>query len=80
MTENQTTAEFLWNALRASKKKGRAAAVKKLVGDKDFMQDLFEFVILEQRKQEPSRPLGECLADSQQAAELISSKSRTYHD
>lgn len=63
MTTTQATAEVFWTAFRALKKKERGAVVERLVGDKDFMEDLYDIVLLEQRKREPSRPLEEYLAE-----------------
>ncbi len=63
MTSTQATAEVFWTAFRSLKKKDRGAVVERLIGDKDFMEDLFDLVILEQRKREPSRSLEEYLAD-----------------
>lgn len=62
MTATEATAEVFWTAFRALPKKERTAVVQKLPGDKEFMEDLIDIVLLEQRKKEPSRPLNECLA------------------
>lgn len=63
MTIAEATAEVFWAAFRALSKKEREAVLEKLLRDREFMEDLVDIVILEQRKKEPSRPLDEYLAD-----------------
>ena len=63
MTTTEATAEIFWTAFRALSRKEREAVVEKLLSDKEFMEDLIDIVIIEQRKEEPSRPLEEYLAD-----------------
>ena len=63
MTTTEATAEIFWTAFRALSRKEREAVVEKLLSDKEFMEDLTDIVIIEQRKGEPSRPLEEYLAD-----------------
>lgn len=63
MTTTEATAEIFWTAFRSLSRKEKEAIVEKLLHDKEFMEDLIDIVILEQRKKEPSRPLDEYLAD-----------------
>ena len=63
MTTTGATAEVFWTAFRSLPKKERKAVVERLIKDKEFMEDLIDIVILEQRRKEPSRPLDEYLAD-----------------
>lgn len=63
MTITEATAEVFWTAFRALPKKERGAIVEKLLRDREFVEDLIDVVILEQRQKEPSRPLDEYLAD-----------------
>lgn len=63
MTTTEATAEVFWTAFRALPKKAREAIVEKLLRDREFLEDLIDIVILEQRQKEPSRPLDEYLAD-----------------
>jgi hypothetical protein len=62
MTATKATAEVFWTAFRALPKKEREAVVKRLLGDKEFVEDLIDIVILEQRQNEPSISLDEYLA------------------
>jgi hypothetical protein len=59
MTATEATAEVYWTAFRSLSKKEREAVVERLLRDRDFMEDLIDMVILEQRKNEPSRSLDE---------------------
>jgi len=62
MTTAEATAEMFRTAFRALPKRAREAVVGKLLEDKEFMEDLIDIVILEQRRREPSIPLKEYLA------------------
>jgi len=62
-TGAEATSEVFWTAFRALPKKQRQAVVEKLLQDKEFVEDLIDAVILEQRREEPSRSLNEYLAD-----------------
>lgn len=63
MRNIQLTAEVFGTAFGALKKRERSAVVERLIGDKEFIEDLFDHIITEQRKRESSRLLEECLAD-----------------
>ena len=63
MTNAEATSEVLLTAFRALPKKAREAVVEKMLSDKEFMEDLLDTVIIEQRRKEPSRDLDEYLAD-----------------
>ncbi|MFH0871488.1 MAG: hypothetical protein V1878_03205 [bacterium] len=62
-TGAEATSEVFWTAFRALPKKQRQAVVEKLLQDKEFVEDLIHAVVLEQRREEPSRSLNEYLAD-----------------
>ena len=61
MTATEATAEVFWTAFRALSKKEKEAVVERLLRDEEFMEDLIDIVILEQRQNEPSRSLDEYL-------------------
>jgi len=63
MTTAEATAEMFWTAFHALPKKEREAVIEKLLSDKDFMEDLIDIVILEDRQKESSRSLDEYLAN-----------------
>lgn len=62
-TETTATAEVFWTAFRALSSSQREAVVARLLADQQFREDLIDLVILEQRRDEPSRPLDDYLAD-----------------
>lgn len=64
MAAAKATADVFLTAFRALPRKERETIVEGLLRDREFMEDLFDTVILEQRRKEPSRPLDEILADS----------------
>lgn len=65
ISSSEATAQVFWTAFRAMSKKEREAIVDKFLTDKEFMEDLIDTVILNQRENEPSRPLEHYLADRQ---------------
>ena len=62
MTTVEATSEVFLTAFRALPKKAREAVVEKMLSDKEFLEDLIDTVIIEQRRKEPSRNLDEYLA------------------
>lgn len=63
MNPQEATAEVFWTAFQALSADQREAVIERLVRDEQFREDLVDIVILEQRKDEPSRPLEDYLAD-----------------
>jgi len=63
MTTAEATSEVFLTAFRALPKKAREAVVEKMLGDREFLEDLIDTVIIEQRRKEPSRNLDEYLAE-----------------
>jgi len=62
MTTAEATSEVFWTAFRALPKKERGAVIEKLLKDREFVEDLIDTVLIEQRRKEPSRSLDEYLA------------------
>lgn len=44
-------------------KKERQSVIERLLRDKEFMEDLIDMAIIEQRRKEPSRPIGDYIAE-----------------
>jgi len=63
MHTTEATSEVFLTAFRALPKKTREAVVEKMLSEKEFLEDLIDTVIIEQRRKEPSRNLEEYLAD-----------------
>jgi hypothetical protein len=62
MTTIEATSEVFLTAFRALPKKTRAAVVDKMLRDKEFLEDLMDTIIIEQRRKEPSRSLEDYLS------------------
>jgi hypothetical protein len=62
MTTIEATSEVFLTAFRALPKKTRAAVVDKMLRDKEFLEDLMDTIIIEQRQKEPSRSLDDYLS------------------
>ncbi len=62
MTTIEETSEVFITAFRALPKKTREAVVGKMLSDKEFLEDLIDTVIIEQRRKEPSRDLDDYLS------------------
>ena len=62
MNTVEATSDVFLTAFRALPKKAREAVVEKMLSDEEFLEDLIDTVIIEQRRKEPSRNLDEYLA------------------
>ena len=63
MTHAEATAEVFWTAFRALSRSEQSAVLTRLLKDKRFLEDLVDTAIIEQRRNEPSRPLETYLAN-----------------
>jgi len=63
MAAREAKAEVFWMAFKGLPKKERRSIIEKMLRDKEFMKDLIDIAILEQRCKEPSRPLEDYLAE-----------------
>lgn len=64
MTTADATAEVFWTAFMAMSEDERRAFLERLVADARLREDLLDAALIEERKQEPTRPLEEVLAGS----------------
>ncbi len=62
VSTKEATSEVFLTAFRALPKKEREAVIEKMLRDKEFIEDMIDIVIIEQRRKEPSRSLDEYLA------------------
>jgi hypothetical protein len=62
MTQAQATAEVFLTAFHALPDEERLEVIKRLVKEEE-LEDLFDSAIAEERRNEPSRPIGEYLAE-----------------
>jgi len=63
MSMKEAKAEVFWMAFKGLPKKERQSVIERLLKDTEFMEDLIDIAILEQRREEPSRPLEDYLAE-----------------
>ncbi len=63
MIAEEAKAEVFWLAFKGLPKKEQHLIVQKLLQDREFVEDLLDIAIIEQRRSEPSRSLEEYLAE-----------------
>ena len=63
MITEEAKAEIFWLAFKGLPKKEQHLIVQKLLQDQEFLEDLLDIALIEQRRSEPSRPLEEYLAE-----------------
>jgi hypothetical protein len=57
MIQEEAKAEVFWLAFKGLPKKEQQLIVQKLLHDREFVEDLLDIAIIEQRRSETSRPL-----------------------
>lgn len=67
MGPKEAKAEVFWMAFKGLQKKEKQSIIERLLKDKEFMEDLIDIAILEQRSEEPTRPLEDYLAEKQKS-------------
>ena len=63
MSPTEATAAVFLTAFRALSRKERQAVLARLASDPDLREDLHDLALVTQRRDEPSRPLREYLAE-----------------
>ncbi len=63
MTAVQATAEVFLTALQALPKKEREAVLAGIADDQNFRENLLDLALIAERRNEPSRPFDEYLAE-----------------
>ncbi|NOZ06963.1 MAG: hypothetical protein GXP41_11550 [Chloroflexi bacterium] len=63
MNVSEAKAEVFWLAFKGMPKKDQNTIVQKLLTDDDFLHDFTDIRVIESRRNEPSRPLSDYLAD-----------------
>ena len=63
MNMKEAKAEVFWMAFKGLPKRERQSVIERLLKDTEFMEDLIDIAIVEQRREEPSRPLEDYLAE-----------------
>jgi hypothetical protein len=65
MITEAAKAGVFWLAFKGLPKKEQHLVVQKLLQDREFIEDLMDIALIEQRRSEPSRPLEAYLADQE---------------
>jgi hypothetical protein len=65
MVTKAVMAEAFWMAFQALSIPEQRAVIERLLQDTDFREDLMDIALIEKRRDEPSRPLREYLAERQ---------------
>ncbi len=63
MLAEEAKAEVFWLAFKGLPKREQQLVVQKLLEDQEFIEDLLDIALIEQRRSEPSRPLEDYLAE-----------------
>ncbi len=63
MSPAESVAEVFVMALKSMPKNERDAVLVRIAHDKDFYEDLIDLIEIEKRRNEPSRPFREYLAE-----------------
>jgi hypothetical protein len=65
MTEAEATAEVFWTAFKVLPRAEQQAILRRIVRDQNLRHDLIDLALIEERPDEPSRPLRDYLKDTQ---------------
>ena len=63
MTKTQATAEVFWTAFNVLPVEEKRAVIQHIIRDEDLRRDLMDLSIMEERRNEPARPLRDYLKD-----------------
>jgi hypothetical protein len=61
MTKTQATAEVFWTAFTALPAAEKSAVIQHIIRDENLRRDLMDLAIIEERRNEPERPIREYL-------------------
>ncbi len=63
MSVTEAKADVFWMAFKSLPKKEKQSVIERLLKDTEFMEDLIDIAIIEQRREEPSRLLENYLSE-----------------
>ena len=63
MTKTEATAEVFWTAFNALPPKEKRAVVQLMIRDEHLRRDLMDLALIEERRNEPERPLRDYLKE-----------------
>jgi len=65
MTEAESTAEVFWIAFKVLPRAEQQAVLRRIVRDQNLRRDLIDLALIEERRDEPARPLRDYLNEKQ---------------
>ena len=63
-TKSEATAEVFWTAFKAMSREDQRLFIQHIIADENLRRDLMDLALIEERRDEPGRPLREYLAES----------------
>ncbi len=63
MTSTQATAEVFWTAFKVLPIEEKRAVLQRIIRDENLRRDLMDLSIIEERRNEPGRPLRDYLKE-----------------
>ncbi|MBM3150949.1 MAG: hypothetical protein FJZ96_01880 [Chloroflexi bacterium] len=63
MTTTQATAEVFWTAFKVLPLEEKRAVLQRIIRDENLRRDLMDLSIIEERRNEPGRPLRDYLKE-----------------
>ena len=63
MTKTEATAEVFWTAFTVLPIEEKRAVIQRIILDEDLRRDMMDLSIIEERRNEPERPLREYLQE-----------------
>ena len=63
MTKTEATAEIFWTAFSVLPLEEKRAVIQRIIRDENLRRDLMDLSIIEERRDEPERPLREYLKE-----------------
>ncbi|OGO31112.1 MAG: hypothetical protein A2Z16_15660 [Chloroflexi bacterium RBG_16_54_18] len=65
MTEAEATAEVFWTAFKVLSRAEQQAILRRIIRDQNLRRDLIDLALIEERRDEPARPLRDYLNENQ---------------
>jgi len=65
MTKAEATAEVFWTAFKVLPRDEQQAVLRRIVRDQNLRRDLIDLALIEERRDEPARPLRDYLNENQ---------------
>jgi len=63
MTKVEATAEVFWTAFNVLPREDKQAVIRLMIQDENLRRDLMDLALIEERRDEPSRPLKDYLKE-----------------